>query len=253
MEKNIDFGEVADLYDVYVQWDADVRFFEELCAGVPGEVLELMCGTGRLSIPLLRAGVRLCCVDYSREMLDLLRHKLGTLGLAADLHEADVRELDLERSFDLAILPFHAIVEILERADRVRALARIGAHLAPAGRFVVTLHNPAVQVPRLDGDRRLMCDRPIPGREATLRVWSTSRYDAGTSRADALQEYEILGEGGALLERRELPIRFAVLDRAAFEAEAAEAGLRVLRLWGDYEGGAFDPARSPHMIWELAR
>ena len=60
MDKNIDFGTVADLYDVYAQWDFDVPFFEEACRALDGEVLELMCWTGRLSIPLLEKGVQAC-------------------------------------------------------------------------------------------------------------------------------------------------------------------------------------------------
>jgi SAM-dependent methyltransferase len=250
LSKNIDFGTVADLYDVYVQWDEDIPFFHEICAGVTDEVLELMCGTGRLSIPLLQAGIRLCCVDYSAEMLEVFRRKLRQLGLTAEVHEADVRELDLGRSFGLILLPFHSLADVADPEDRARALARIRAHLAPGGRFVIALHNATFIVSRLDGVRRQMCDRTLPDREATLRVWFTGWHKtpgAGT----ALQEYEIVDKDGHLLERRELPMRFAVTDRATFEKEAATAGFRVLRLWGDYAGGPFEPETSPYMIWEL--
>ena len=91
MNKSIDFGTVADLYDVYVQWEVDIPFFRELSADATGEVLELMSGTGRLSIPLLQHGVRLCCVDYSAEMLEVLKLKLRKYNLTADVHEQDVR------------------------------------------------------------------------------------------------------------------------------------------------------------------
>lgn len=250
MNKNIDFGTVADLYDVYVQWDEDVPFFREICAGVTDEVLELMCGTGRLSIPLLQAGTRLCCVDYSAEMLEVFRRKLREHGLTAEVHEADVRELDLGRSFELILLPFHSFADVADPEDRAQALARIRAHLTPGGRFVIALHNATFMVSRLDGVRRQMCDRALPDRDARLRVWFTGWPQApGTGKA--LQEYEILDPAGRLLERRELPMRFAVTDRATFEREAAAAGFRVLRLWGDYAGGPFELETSPYMIWEM--
>jgi ubiquinone/menaquinone biosynthesis C-methylase UbiE len=89
MSKNIDFGTVADLYDLYVQWDVDIPFFLKACAAVEGEVLELMCGTGRLSLPLLRAGIQMCCLDYSAEMLAILRQKLAQENLTADVQETD--------------------------------------------------------------------------------------------------------------------------------------------------------------------
>lgn len=253
MKKNIGFGTVADLYDFYVQWEEDVSFFREACAGVSGEVLELMCGTGRLSLPLLRSGVRLCCLDYSGEMLDVLRRKLREHGLNADVREADVRNFNLGRSFERILLPFHSYSEILDAADRVKALCRIGMHLAPGGRFLITLHNPAIQIARLDGKRRRLCERPIPGRDAALRVWSTARYRADQGLGEGLQEYEIVGERGELLETRQLPVRFAVIDRQTFEKEAEQARFRTLRFFGDYSGSPFEPERSPHMVWELGK
>ncbi len=251
MQKSIDFGPVADLYDTYVRWEADFPYFRRLCEGTKADVLELMCGTGRLSLHLLETGVRLWCVDYSPEMLTELRRKLRERGLAAEIREMDVREVDLGRLFELILLPFHSLAEIVAEADRAQALARIRKHLAPGGRFVVTLHNPAVQVPRLDGVRRLLCENPIPGRDARLRVWSTQRHRAQESLGEGLQEYEILGADGAPLERRALHVRFAIIDRLSFESAAAAAGFAVLHLWGDYEGGVFAARRSPFMVWEL--
>lgn len=251
--KNIDFGPVADLYDVYVQWDVDVPFFRSVCAETEKPVLELMCGTGRLSIPLLESGAELCCVDYSAEMLAVLRRKLDERGLTADVREADVRELDLGRTFERIILPFHSIAEIVGRDDRVRALARVREHLTPEGRFVITLHNPAVQLPRLDGQRRQICDRAIPDRDANLLVWSTARYLAGEGVGEALQEYEITEADGRLVKTCALQLRFAIIGPDEFETELAEAGFAVLRLWGDYERKPFEAETSPHLIWEVER
>jgi SAM-dependent methyltransferase len=251
MNKNIDFGTVADLYDVYVQWNTDVPFFRDRCAHVTGGILELMCGTGRLSIPLLQSGSRLACVDYSAEMLRVLQRRLSEHGLTADVHEADVRTLDLGRLYALILLPFHSFSEIVDREDRSRALMRIRKHLAPHGGFLISLHNPAVQVPHLDGTRRQICDRPLPGDKA-LRVWSTVNARADQGIAQGLQEYEILGDDGRVLEKRELSLRFAITDRSTFEQEAIDAGFRIRHLWGDYAYGPFEPQRSPYMIWELS-
>lgn len=251
MNKNIDFGTVADLYDVYVQWDTDVSFFRERCANVTGKVLELMCGTGRLSIPLLQSGIQLSCVDYSAEMLRVFERRLREHHVTADVFEADVRTLDLGRSFALILLPFHSFSEIVDPEGRNRALVSVGKHLAADGRFIITFHNPAIQVPRLDGIRRQICNRNIPGRDTVLRVWSTAYVRTGQDIGDALQEYEILSKDGRLLEKRELRLRFAITDQTRFEEEATDAGFRVIDLWGDYSSGPFEPEKSAYMIWEL--
>lgn len=251
MNKTIDFGTVADLYDVYVQWEVDIPFFRAVCKDVGGDVLELMCGTGRLSIPLLQAGIKLCCVDYSREMLDVLQHKLQMYQLTAEVHEADVRYFNLGRVFERILLPFHSLSEIIHPNDRAQALACIHQHLAPNGRLILTAHNPAVQIPRLDGDRHLICDRPIPHQDATLRVWSTARYTPDPPMGNAQQDYEIVDATGQLLETRSLLLQFAILDRTTLEHEVTQAGFTVVNLWGSYAKEPFDATHSPYMIWEL--
>jgi len=251
MKKNIDFGPVADLYDVYVEWDADIPFFREICADTTGDILELMSGTGHVSLPLLREGVPLTCVDYSAEMLRVLGRRLKAENLIAELHEQDIRTLDIGRLFDLVLLPFHSFSEIVDSNDRALTLRAIRRHLARQGRLIITLHNPVVQIPSLDGMRRQLCERPIPDRNAVLRFWFTARYDDEAAVAEAHQEYEILGLDGCLLEKRELDLHFAIIGREEFEKQAAACGLRILRMWGDYSRNPFQPATSKFMIWEL--
>ena len=65
----IDYDRVADVYDLYVTSYLDVGFYVAEADKVKGKVLELMCGTGRASMPLLEAGVDLTCVDASEGIL----------------------------------------------------------------------------------------------------------------------------------------------------------------------------------------
>ena len=77
------YARIADVYDAFVSSQYDVPFFIEEAKKAGGEVLELMAGTGRLTIPLLEAGIPLTCLDFSAEMLAVLRDKLAARGLAA--------------------------------------------------------------------------------------------------------------------------------------------------------------------------
>jgi hypothetical protein len=61
---NNDYDSVADLYDSYAQFDFDVDFYLKRYANFKGVALELMAGTGRLSVPLIKSGAKLDCVDY---------------------------------------------------------------------------------------------------------------------------------------------------------------------------------------------
>jgi ubiquinone/menaquinone biosynthesis C-methylase UbiE len=69
--KTIQFDKVSNIYDNYVKVDSDIPFFLKETENYRDEILELMCGTGRVSIPLLEAGLSMTCVDNSKGMLEI--------------------------------------------------------------------------------------------------------------------------------------------------------------------------------------
>jgi ubiquinone/menaquinone biosynthesis C-methylase UbiE len=73
----MDYNRVAHLYDTHVQMERDVPFFLKEVRQAQGPVLELTAGTGRVSLPLLRAGIDLTCLDSSVAMLEVFRKKLN--------------------------------------------------------------------------------------------------------------------------------------------------------------------------------
>ena len=150
MGKNIDFGYVADLYDYYASGSYDLDFYRRLCRNRES-VLELMCGTGRVSIPLIREGYPITCVDYSEEMLDIFRSKLGDESESSRLICQDVCELNLGEQYDLIIVPSNSLSEILEKERRQQAIQRIYDHLKPNGIFFCALYNPFYRVKQADG------------------------------------------------------------------------------------------------------
>jgi 16S rRNA A1518/A1519 N6-dimethyltransferase RsmA/KsgA/DIM1 with predicted DNA glycosylase/AP lyase activity len=96
MEIN-NYDYIADLYDIYVPVTFDVDFFLTEAKKTTGEVLELMSGTGRVSIPLIEAGVKLTCVDLSAGLNAILKGKLQKMRLKADVYQMDVCELELQK------------------------------------------------------------------------------------------------------------------------------------------------------------
>lgn len=263
MADSIPWSQVADLYDQYVRSDFDVPFWLEHIPPNAGDVLELMSGTGRVSIPLLEAGVRLTCVDNSPEMLAVLGQKIRDRGLAADLRVMDVRALDLGKPFDLIFVPFHALSELLSVDDLRRALAGIFAHLKTGGRFICTLHNPRVRLKTVDDQLHLVgafpsADLPAQVDGGRLLVWIFQRRATGSPLVEGWQLFEEYDGRGVMRSKRLLEIRFRLIERDEFEALAREAGFRVAQLYGNYHtGGAapndFNPESSPFMIWVLER
>jgi SAM-dependent methyltransferase len=245
----IDYDSIAEIYDVYANAEYDIPFFVSEARKAKGPLLELMAGTGRVSIPLLEAGARLTCVDGSQGMLDVLSRRLASRGLHADVRLADVRHLSLPPSFELAILPFQAFMELVSEDDRSKTLAAVSAALVPGGRFICTLHNPGLRRAGADGVLRAVGAYPVD--DGVLVV---SGFEQGGDPVVRRQQFfELFGHDGRLVWKRLLPMEFALVEGAGFERMAGSAGFRVAALYGSYERAEFDPATSTYMIWVLEK
>ena len=247
--QTIRYDDIADLYDLHVTVDLDIPFYIAEAQRSGGKVLELMAGTGRVSVPLVEAGIELTCVDVSEGMLARLRAKLGARRLSATVHRADIRELDLHERFALAIIPFHSFSEITSPADAERALESVVRHLSADGRLIVPLHNPLVRLRDVDGALRLTSADAIDG--GALVVSGFERFDPQTRIVTRMQFYELFDERGRLESKRLLPMTFRLIWPGEFEAVATRAGLEREALYGDYNYADFDEQRSPFMIWVL--
>lgn len=236
MGKNIDFGFVADIYDDYVNTDFDIPFYKALCGKYGGNILELMCGTGRVSMPLVEDGVNLTCVDYSQEMLDVFARKAA--GKSVSLICQDICELDIGRKFDFIFIPFNSITEITDKEKRRRAIKRIHGLLADGGDFLVTLYNPPYRLKSADGNMKYIGKFDISGNR-TLIVTYCNLYNKAASLVYGTQFYEIYDCENRLLDKRCLNISFSLITRDEMVEMAGEAGFRLKELYGDYSFGGF--------------
>jgi len=92
----------AELYEVlFHDLEFDRDFYVGLAREAGGPVLEVACGTGRVLLPCLQAGVDIDGLDLFPEMLDVLRHKAAERGLSPRLYQTDMRDFTLPRRFNL--------------------------------------------------------------------------------------------------------------------------------------------------------
>lgn len=250
MEIN-DYDPIADIYDIYVPATFDIDFFIQETKNISGEVLELMSGSGRITIPLLEEGVKLTCVDISASLNEILEDKLHRLDLKADVHQMDVCELDLQKKFEMVIIPFHSFAHITKPVDQVEAIARIKEHLVSGGTFICTLANPAIRQKPVNGQLRLLRKYPLPNTGGTLLLWVVENNNSEDDKIiEALQFYEEYDSRGVLISKRLLELHFRLTSREEFEALATAAGFKVKSFFGDYSYAEFNQ-ESPFMIWIL--
>lgn len=248
----MDYSRIADLYDSYVQSTFDIPFFVNEAKKASGRVLELMSGTGRVSIPLAEAGIKLTCVDKSAEMLAVLYEKLKSRGLSANVVSMDVTQLNLGQRFELIIIPFHSFAEIVSVDDQHRALARIREHLASHGRFICTMHNPKTRARSVDGSLQLRGKFALEKTRGTLLFWLVQNYSSTDNHVvEGFEFFEEYDSEGTLKSKRMVELKFRLMGKEEFQELAESTGFHVLNLYGDYEYSEFRAESSPFMILVL--
>jgi SAM-dependent methyltransferase len=135
------------LYDVLVS-DPRVRafgldFYLRLARAAGGPVLDVACGTGRILLPCLQAGVDVEGLDLFPDMLATLRKKAAALGFQPRLHQADMASFRLDRRYALIMIPFNAFVHNLTTDSQIASLACCREHLTPGGCSPSTRTSPA--------------------------------------------------------------------------------------------------------------
>ncbi|MFP5286504.1 MAG: class I SAM-dependent methyltransferase, partial [Thermoanaerobaculia bacterium] len=214
---------------------------------VSGEILELMAGTGRISIPLAREGARLTCIDNSTAMLAVLRRKLRDAGLRARVLCVDACNLPFDRDrFSLVLLPFQGFTELATAEDQLDLLRAVSSVLEASGKFVCTSHNPAVRLRSVDDTWREIgvFTRPDGG---VLRLSLRTRYDEAARNVIGQQRVAVTDPSGTTSVMN-VDLRFSLVSLEQMEELAGRAGLRIVSLHGDYSGGSYDPESSPAII-----
>lgn len=252
MKESIKFDKVADIYDFYVNADFDIPFFLKETENFKGEILELMCGTGRVSIPLLAAGRIMTCVDYSKGMLDSFSKKIMNKNYHVNLIQMDVTNLDLKKKFALIFLPFHSITEILSTELQYKALNLISLHLVKDGVFILTLQNPAIRLKSADGEKRIIGEYAID-QSRRMIVSSINQYKQSERIVTGFQFYEIFDSTNTLIEKRVLEINFKPISDAELREMIKNLGLEIVETYGDYSYKRFDEKTSSFMIYKMIK
>lgn len=121
----------------------DVAYYVDLAKSADGPVLEAGCGSGRLMLPMIEAGVAVEGFDASAAMLEELTKKMSRLGATARIWEARMQDVEVEAGrYALIICAFNTFLHNLSHREQLETLRRFHDALCPGGRLVLDITNP---------------------------------------------------------------------------------------------------------------
>lgn len=249
------YADFAPFYDLYSAGKTDdIAVYRRIAKAAPGPILELGCGTGRVAIPLARAGFEVWGLESSKAMLEIARTKAheqpADVASRLNLLQGDMRRFDLGRRFGLVIIPWYGFNYLLTSADRHSCLKPIRKHLLPDGIVALDLFLPLCFTiePAPEFNKR---------REARLgndsRVIFVDRRTYNPTDRIELREHKII----TIRADEESEIRF---ETQRYYCDADEisrllrgSGLRARSVWGGYDRRDFHEAeRNLFVIAELS-
>jgi ubiquinone/menaquinone biosynthesis C-methylase UbiE len=206
----------------------------------PGErrVLELGCGTGRVTFPLARAGVRVVGIDRSAAMLYRAARRQRRLRTVRSIRlvRGDIRHLPfLRASFPLVIAPYGILQSLIHERDLKATLAAVHEVLAPGGIFGLEL------VADLPAWREYENQVTLRGRRpngARISLTESVRQDRRRKLTLFDQVYEERHQGR--VTKRNFTLTFRTLTVHQMASRLHKAGFDGVTLLGDYRGGPWD-------------
>lgn len=223
----------------------DLLFYLARAGRTSGPVLELACGTGRITLPLVSQGSYVDALDASLPMLHELARKAQRLltdeaRQRLALHWMDMRDWRLQKKFALILCPFSAFTYLVEEEDQARALQIILDHLEPDGLFILDCFVPHYEDLALpDGHVYYDYCRQLEN-GMVLERRKTIKKDLTRQLNLVCRTYRFMAPDGSLMKT----ITTEETIRYRFHAELAllmqHHGFQIVEEYGDFEGHAYE-------------
>jgi SAM-dependent methyltransferase len=255
MEGHEGWDDYAPFYD----WEnaqtlgrRDVPFWRNLAMNAGGAVLELGCGTGRVALPLARAGVPLVGIDRSAAMLAFARQRLvrGRLHQHLRLVQADIRRLPFPTAvaqphgssrsrdwFAMVMAPYGILQSLLSERDLASTLSEIHRVLQPNGMFGLEL---VADLPSWEEYRKRVSLKGWRGRRGGTHITLVETVRQDRSRRRTIFDQEFTERRGRQSRVHRFSLAFRTLSVPQMTRRLERAGFEISALLGDYRGGRWD-------------
>jgi SAM-dependent methyltransferase len=227
----------GELYDsLFAGISYGVVPYVALARAAAGPVLEIACGTGRVTLPCLQAGVDVDGLDLSPAMLATLRGKAAALGFSPTLYQADMSDFHLPRRYALIMITFNAFIHNVTQESQVRCLQLCREHLASGGMLAFDTYFPSPAIIRAPQDTRVLeLETRHPRTGEAIRLYDTRRFNHVEQIQHSLNEVEAVDVAGNVrqLQRSEFCVRWVYKAELALLLRAA--GFARWEIYGGFD------------------
>jgi len=247
-EKAIISRWVADIYDQNETGTEDVEFLLSVIGPEPKRILEVACGSGRILVPLAKAGHTVTGIDADECMLAKIPAKAkgkGNCDCLANIEwrAADAVHDDWGAGYDTVVLAGNILYNIVSDMDYAQAQAlfihKAAAALKPGGCVYIDYQpgncypaRPRKSPPKSRGERVVWEGTDSAGNFGRM-ILLDNAYDKKTRLSAFTRRFELTLPSGETI-RQDIPCVKHFASLGQLHGWLAEAGLAVEREYGDY-------------------
>ncbi|MHB8627366.1 MAG: class I SAM-dependent methyltransferase [Aggregatilineales bacterium] len=221
----------------------DLALYSELADEIDGLILDVGCGTGRVTFHLATEGHQVHGIDRSPEMLARARRKQAQrsdLRERCTLIEGDILTDPLPAYYDLIILPYNTFMHLHAEGEQQRTLERLAHVLSDGGRLVIDVPN-AGEAFASEHDGALTLERTFTEPETGHLVMQQA-----VTRLDRTEQLQYISwiydeiDANNIVHRTVAPLTLRYVFPREMDLMLAVAGLRRIERYGDYDQSAFE-------------
>ncbi len=231
-ENNLKGYKDAETYDKENKWAEDDDFYLALAKKSKGKVLDLACGTGRLTIEIHNHGIDITGLDIMPQMLERARNKSKDSGIK--WIEGDCRNFELEDTFDLVLMTSHAFQCLLTDDDQINFFKSVHVHLNEKGQLAFETRNLAQKSYGSHSEFRHY-GTMVNDKNESIKGYLYSIYDENTKldRIFFKTENEVTKE----IEHSEEYLRYT--SQEELNERLKRCGFKVIHQYGDWNKDKF--------------
>jgi trans-aconitate methyltransferase len=229
------WNEFAKFYDwefemICTNQRHDVKIWKKLAAKYGGPILDVCCGSGRITQELAKMGFEITALDYSQEMLNILESKqLPNVQTVL----ADMTDFSLDQKFKFIFISYSSFQQLLSEEDQIKCFETIKRHLTDDGVLAFDLNPNVCEGPDiLENEIAYIADYPANNSRVTM---FTSHKIDRTNQIKHWKDTYVEVDGN----RREFVnyISLKECSKNHMKQLFEKTGYRIIDVFGDFEGG----------------
>jgi ubiquinone/menaquinone biosynthesis C-methylase UbiE len=238
------YNEFAELYDeLSMGLKGELEFYLKEAKKAKGPVLEVACGTGRILLPLLEAGVDIEGFDISEKMLSVLKKKAKQKGMRANVKKSDMRNFKSRKKYDLIIVPYRSFLHVEKTEDQIKTLKNFKRHLKKGGRLILNFFYPDFNfMAKMNGKLSKKQKVMIKGKMFTIQDVPNFEPINQLNRVD----WFLKDEKGK--KKKILKIHLCYIYKKEFELLLRLAGFTIWKVYGGFKKEKLTKSKQ-EMVW----